>query len=309
MFHSSLVCCYLYPITRYGYPPPANETLKHLSEMKALGFQSVELEGIHGQHLIDMYEQREVIKETIHELELEIPYFCTVLPGLSSADATVREKNLKLFEKGCEIASLLGSKGVLDNGPLPPYQFPEDIPVTRHYDENVLLAASIPPHLTWDIYWKELVQIFQTVCDIAASYQLTYQVHPCLGVLCSNTDGFLYFQDAVARENLRFNVDVANQYAMKDNPLLALRRVSEYIDYIHVSDNRGDRIEHLPLQVGAIQWDPFFETLQLIDYKGHIGLDIGGAETEISDLDQAYKDTANYIESKLSQIENIGEIK
>ncbi len=31
-------------------------------------------------------------------------------------------------------------EGVLDNAPLPPYQFPAGIPVVRHYDEEVLLV-------------------------------------------------------------------------------------------------------------------------------------------------------------------------
>ena len=50
----------------------------------------------------------------------------------------------KLFEKGCSMAAFLGAEGVLDNAPLPPYQFPNDIPVVRHYEERVLLSAQFP---------------------------------------------------------------------------------------------------------------------------------------------------------------------
>ena len=38
-----------------------------------------------------------------------------------------------------------------------------------------------------------------------------------MGVLCATTDGFLNFYQAVGRENLRFNLDTANQFVLKDN--------------------------------------------------------------------------------------------
>ena len=83
----NIVCCYLYIITQYGYPPPAEQTKQYLQQMKQLGFTSVELEGIREDHLLNIYEQRRSIRETIDTLELKVPYFCAVLPGLGSADA------------------------------------------------------------------------------------------------------------------------------------------------------------------------------------------------------------------------------
>lgn len=54
-FDPWIVACYLYPITRYGYPPPAEHTERYVQELHALGFQSIELEGIHAQHLSHMH--------------------------------------------------------------------------------------------------------------------------------------------------------------------------------------------------------------------------------------------------------------
>ncbi|WP_372934412.1 sugar phosphate isomerase/epimerase family protein [Mariniphaga sediminis] len=297
-FDSSLVCCYLYPITKYGYPPAAENTLAHIEEMLNLGFSSIELEGIREQHLLQVYNLRFDIKKKLAAHQLEVPYFCAVLPGLSSADAVERKKNLELFEKGCEIARLIGAKGVLDNAPLPPYQFPKDIPVVRHYDEKVLQSAQFPQHLNWSKYWDELTDTIKTACQIAAAKGLTFQMHPCLGVLSATTDAFLYFSDAVKADNLRFNLDTANQFFVKDNLALSLLRLKDRIDYIHVSDNRGLKVEHLPIGNGEIHWDSFFETIDKMNYKGYFGLDIGGDESNISDLDQAYKTSAAYIEKR-----------
>ncbi|MEX2605152.1 MAG: sugar phosphate isomerase/epimerase family protein, partial [Gracilimonas sp.] len=250
-------------------------------------------------HLTKVHEMRHQISEKLKELELDVPYFCAVLPGLSSPDINERKLNLKLFKKGCETAAEFGSIGILDNAPLPPYLFPDDIPVVRHYHDEDILSAKFPNNLKWGSYWKQLTATYREACDIAANYNLTYQMHPALGVLASTTDAFLYFFDAVARENLRFNFDTANQYYLKDNLQLSLRRLKDHIDYIHISDNRGKKVEHLAIGEGIIRWDDFFETLDVIDFKGHFGIDIGGAESKVDDLEKAYKQAEKFIKEKL----------
>ena len=299
MLNERIVCAYLYVITKYGYPPAAADTRKYLEEMKALGFQSVELEGIRETHLGEMYDIREEVAGWAKELELSIPIFCIVLPGLSSTVESERQANLALFEKGCEVAATLGAKGVLDNAPLPPYRFPSDIPIVRHYDEDVLRAAAVPDDLDWSRYWDQLVRTYQQACDIAASRNLTYQMHPALGVLSSTTDAFLYFYDAVKRDNIRFNLDTANQFMMQDNLAFSLIRLKGLVDYIHISDNPGDRVEHLEPGKGAIDWDVFFETVDRIDYKGHFGVDVGGHESRVNDLVAAYEASGKWLENRV----------
>jgi len=298
----TIVCCYLYVISRYGYPPPAEQTVQHLIEMHDLGFQAIELEGIRENHLKEIYSYRHEIKAKIEELQLNVPYFCVVLPGLSSKNRDVRIKNLNLFEIGCQIAQLFDSRGVLDNAPLPPYQFPEGIPVIRHYDEDILQQASIPYDLNWKKYWQNMISTYQNACDIAAKYNLTYHMHPCLGVLGATSDAFLYFHDAVKRDNLRFNLDTANQFVMKENLSLAVIRLAEYIDYIHLSDNRGIKVEHLPPSKGKINWEKFFSTLNHIGFNGHIGLDIGGEESMIEKIEEEYIISAEWLEKNIKNM-------
>jgi sugar phosphate isomerase/epimerase len=296
MNNPSIVCTYLSVITRYGYPPPAENTTTYLAEMKALGFESVELEGIRRDHLLAVYDRRAEIAAKVEELGLRVPYFCVVLPELASAEQRERDAALQLFRQGCEVAALLNAKGVLDNAPLPPYVFPGGVPIVRHYDEEVLRAATLPPDLIWTTYWTDLVTTYQRACDIAAEFNLTYQMHPCLGVLAATTEGFLYLRDAVDRDNLRFNLDTANQFVLKDNLALSLRRLSDCIDYIHLSDNGGLKVEHIVPGQGAINWDVFFESLALIDFKGEIGLDIGGTESDVGEIDMAYRQAAEWLE-------------
>ena len=296
--HEDIVACYLYIITKHGYPPVAADALSHLEEYKELGFSSIELEGIRKEHLEGVYSIRTQIREKAETLGIKIPVFCTVLPGLCSPDETERAHNLELFEKGCEVAVSLGSKVVLDNAPIPPWKFPAGIPITRHYDEEVLSTATIPSDLDWDMYWDGLLDTFRNVCDIAADRGLTYHMHPCYGALVNSTDAYLLFADALKRDNLRFNLDTANQFFMKDNLFLSLIRLKDHIDYIHFSDNRGKKVEHLSMGQGEIHWERFFETLERIDYKGMFGIDVGGAESDVPDLDGAYRSSAAWLNEK-----------
>jgi sugar phosphate isomerase/epimerase len=267
--------------------------------MRELGFTSVELEGIRKEHLLEVYARRVDIKNALKEFGQTVPYFCAVLPGLSSPDARERKENLELFKKGCDLAALFNAKGILDNAPLPPYQFPDDIPVVRHYEEEVLLSAGFPANLEWASYWKALVATYREACDIAADKGLTYQLHPCAGVLSATTDAYLYFAGEVNRNNLRFNLDTANQFFLKDNLVLSLIRLADHIDYIHISDNGGHKVEHLVPGQGNIQWDHFFDTLRSIHFKGHLGIDVGGAESGITDIDAAYLETARWLEKRI----------
>ena len=98
------------------------------------------------------------------------------------------------------------------------------------------------------------------------------------------------------RHSSYFNFDTSNQFIVKDNLALALRRLKDHVDYIHVSDNGGKRLEHLEIGKGVIRWDIFFETLDLINYKGLIGLDIGGSESGVADLNKAYQNSADWLE-------------
>ena len=298
MYQKSIVCCYLYVITKYGYPPPAEDTLQHLQEIKNLGFSSLELEGIRREHLLGVFDLREKLVEKIKSLNLKVPYFCIVLPGLSAEDEHERLKNLELFEKGCEIATAIESIGVLDNAPLPPYHFPQNIPLVRHYDEEVLQAAKLSKNINWKKYWNGLIATYQQACEIAAAKKLTYHLHPCLGVMANSAESFLRFYDTVGRDNLRFTLDTANQYYLKENLLLALHSLSGLIDYIHLSDNRGKQVEHIMPGTGKIDWSGFFETLETLGFSGHIGLDIGGDESGVKDIDKAYVDAAKWVEER-----------
>ncbi len=85
---------------------------------------------------------------------------------------------------------------------------------------------------------------------------------------------------------------------------MIVKELSNYIDYIHISDNGGIRVEHLPVGGGIINWEEFFNTLDKLNFKGYLGLDIGGDESNVDDLHNAYTDSAKWIENNWLHIKN-----
>tara|TARA_R110002126_G_scaffold66963_1_gene170046 strand:+ start:4091 stop:5029 length:939 start_codon:yes stop_codon:yes gene_type:complete len=299
--NNKITIAYLYTISKYGYPPKIEDTTAHIREMASLGFSSIELEGIGHSNIEYLYENREEIVTLIKELELEVPIFCVVLPEMSSFKKKVREEQLHFFEKGCEIAKALGAEGVLDNGPLPPYNYPTDMPIKRHYTGDQLYGLPLPINLEWKSYWEELTSTFKDACDIAKKYGLQYHLHPCEGSLVSNTDSYENFSLAVNRDNLVFNLDTANQFFLKDNIALSALRLGEKITYIHISDNTGKELGHLVPEAGDIHWDSFFQSLKKIGFSGRFGIDVGGAESRVTDLNSAYNKTAIWLERQIEK--------
>lgn len=301
MFSEHITCAFLYTITRYGYPPSAEKMVDYLHEMADLGFRSVELEGIGGEHLQAVARRSPEIRQALDDRGLSLPVFCTVLPHLGSVHAAQRNRALELFRLGCETAKTLGAPAVLDNGPLVPYEFPADLPVSRHYAPDLLQRFGIPASLEWPRYRDALVETLQRACDTAASFGLAYYLHPCSGSLTETADGYLWIKQAVRRENLKFNLDVANQFYMRENLSLGVIKLAGELDYIHISDNGGSRIEHRAVGDGAIDWDQLFATLARIGFRGQLSLDIGGSETKLDDLDGAYLRSAERMEALIAK--------
>ncbi len=301
LFTRQVTCAYLYPITLYGYPPDIRDTVKHIEEMARMGFRSVELEGIGPSNIQYLHQHQEAIGEALTRYDCSLPVLCLVLPQLGAADAARQAESLEWFEMGCEVAKKLGAEGVLDNGPLLPLEYPADAPILRHYSEELLNNLGLPAGFVWKDYQASLVNTFRKACNIAAKYKLLYHLHPCEGSLITTADSFMNFADAVNCPNLFFNMDTANQFYFRDNLPLCILRLAERISYIHISDNGGNKVEHLAPGDGNIYWNSFFEALQSVNFRGNFGIDVGGAESGISDMETAYLHSAIWLQENIKK--------
>lgn len=296
-----VTCAYLYPITLHGYPPDVRETVNFIKQMADMGFVSLELEGIGSENIEYLFNDRLKIGQALQQYNCKLSVLCLVLPELGSYDADKRRIALECFEMGCRTAHALGASGVLDNGPLLPFNYPHHAPIQRHYSESYLKHLGLPTGFDWNDYQYELYQTFRKACDIAAKYQLKYHLHPCEGSLITTTDSFINFKREVDRANLFFNMDTANQFFFRDSLQWSLLRLADRISYIHLSDNRGNRVEHLRLGEGSIDWEQFFLTLKAVNYQGDYCIDVGGAESHIDNIQDAYRYSASWLEDQLKK--------
>ena len=54
-----IVCCWMFAIGKYGFPPSLPDMLKAIPEMASLGFEYVELEGVGFENLRAVIDNRE----------------------------------------------------------------------------------------------------------------------------------------------------------------------------------------------------------------------------------------------------------
>jgi hypothetical protein len=67
----NICCCWLYAISKYGYPPSMENTFRVIREMKEMGFEQIELEGVGEKNLMEVYENRAQLKSLCDTLGLE----------------------------------------------------------------------------------------------------------------------------------------------------------------------------------------------------------------------------------------------
>ncbi|NMB83617.1 MAG: hypothetical protein GYA14_17555, partial [Ignavibacteria bacterium] len=107
MVDSKIVCCYLLPITKYGYPPKAENTLDYIKEMYSLGFSSVEIEGIRETHLTKVFEMRFEIKKMIDGWRYS-DAFSAITEKLNSKDKLSDAEKKALYINLAVVLKMLG---------------------------------------------------------------------------------------------------------------------------------------------------------------------------------------------------------
>ena len=91
-------CCWMYAITKYGYPPSIEAALQALGDMSNLGFSFVEMEGVGEENMVSVHRERRNIKKRADDLGLHFVNFCPVLPEVIDMEPGRHRGGLELFE-------------------------------------------------------------------------------------------------------------------------------------------------------------------------------------------------------------------
>jgi len=91
----------------------------------------------------------------------------------------------------------------------------------------------------------------------------------------SRTDEFEVLFSQVASDRLKFVLDIAHaNFRESDNAPKFVRKFYERLGHVHLSDNFGQRDDHLPLGAGRVDYKTPIEKLKKRGYKGTVTLEI-----------------------------------
>lgn len=292
-------CCFLYAISKYGYPPKLDDLVLSLHQMKEMGFEYVELEGYHEENLMEVYNNRKMLKSTCDDLGLKVINFCPVLPGSISIDKKEREKNEDLFKYAIELANYFGCRTIQMDSYTPPVEFINGDPYKTDIEFGKEYKVKIPENFSWQTQWDAIVDGITNLNNIAKSAGLPLCMEPRVGELISNTDAVLRLMDAVKDDNFGAVLDTGHLNAQKEILPLSIEKLGKQIFFLHVSDNNSLRNDHLALGQGTIDWEAVFIALKKHKFDGYVAIDIG----HVPEIEKAYIDSKNYLEKLSEKIE------
>lgn len=268
-------CCWLYAISRYGYPPSLEKTGRALADMAEMGFTAAELEGVGEKNLKEVHAARKHLKSLCRDLGVKLMNFCPILHDVVSMDRRRRLRAVELFEIGAELAGYFGSKFVQIDSFTAPLEYRGVAPYRKAVKFNERYVVRIPAGFSWERQWAALVDGFSRCRRIAKANSLTLLVEPRVGELASNTDSMLRLLDAVGRDRFGVVLDTGHQYAQKELLPLAIMKLGGAIKYVHASDNDGLTNEHRAIGDGSIDWDGVMLALKRVGFGGYVGVDVG----------------------------------
>lgn len=280
-------CCWLYAISKYGYPPSIPDNFRALREMKALGFENVELEGVRKDNLMAVYEKRHELKKFCDDEGLHVINFCPVLPGSVSLNRKERRESQDLFQRAIEIAQLFKCATIQGDSFTPPLKFRGDSPYKESISYGKHFTVEIDPAFKWPRQWDAMVESFSFMTREAKKARLRFCVEPRVGELLSNTDAILRMMDAVDDDNFGAVLDTAHQNAQKEILALSVEKLGKRIFYVHAADNDGRVNDHVAAGRGTVDWDGVFQGLKKHKFSGYLAIDVG----MVPDIDDQYRES------------------
>lgn len=298
-------CAWLYAITKYGYPPSFEKSLKAIEEMASLGFRFIEVEIVGEKQLLEYRERYGEIKKICRDLGVEIINLCAIFPDIVSLNSSFRSRALENFKESCEICRRLDCEMIQLDSFTPPLKFIGDLPYKEAISFGRQFKVKVDPEFNWKVFWSNLVETFKICSGISEEKGLKLCLEPRVGENISNTDAMLRLLDAVGSENFGAVLDVGHLHAQKEILPLSVEKLGSKIFYVHASDNDGRDNYHLPPGRGTVDWDALVIALNKHGYRGYIAIDIGGAGYT-GDVDSDMIESKNFLEKLLSKYGLLG---
>lgn len=268
-------CCWLYVITKYGYPPSVDDTFRAVQEMAELGFHAIELEVVGPQNLQGLEERKRDLKDLCESKDLKVVNLIPVFFDLVNPRASRRKRALMYFRRGAELADFFGSPMVQLDSYHPPLRFKSDVPYEKAVSFGRRFEVEVDPRFRWEKFWAMFVDVVRACDHVAEDLDLRLCLEPRVGETVSNTDAALRLLHEVNSDNFGAVLDTGHLHAQKEMLPLSVEKLGRKIFHVHVSDNDGRDNFHLGLGKGTIDWQGTMGALRKVKFNGCIGIDVG----------------------------------
>jgi sugar phosphate isomerase/epimerase len=287
-----IVCCWMFAIGKYGFPPSLSNMLKAIPEMAALGFDYVELEGVGFENLQAVIDNREQVRDVLRGAGVKLSNFAIILPEVVSEDPAIAEPAMAAFTEGVRTAAYLGSPNVWVDSYFPPVEVASGTLMTDQIVFGQPPRIRIPAGFNWPRFWEHYVRVMKRCTNIAREHGVQLLVEPRVGELTSNSEALLRLLDAVDDDNLGVILDTAHQHAQKEMLPLSVEKLGRHIRYVHVADNDGSVNRHLVPGTGTIDWRETFLALKRQGFDGYYAVDL----EQLPDLEQCFLQGKQFLE-------------
>jgi sugar phosphate isomerase/epimerase len=291
-------CAALYPITRYGFPYSFDNYMKALDEMRAAGFDAVELE-INVD--LDLDEYRERIKEVqqkLSSLELRLSAVIMVVQQAFSTVKAAADEHVRRFDLASQFIADVGCNAACICAYMP--QEIEMVAGTEVYAGSPATQIRVPLGFDWQAFWDNAVTRFRQMAQIASARGQQLIIENRVGDFVNTSDGALKLVEDAGEPNGGLLLDVAHMHASKEYFELVVPKLGKRLMYVHLADNDGSFSHHLPAGQGNIDFLALFQTLKAAGYSGYTNVDFGGVPPD-KIWDEA-KRGREYFEGLISQI-------
>jgi sugar phosphate isomerase/epimerase len=285
-------CAWMYAIGMYGFPPRTADIYTAVREMRAMGFEYGELEGIGYENLTRVIAEKNEIRQAYRDAGVKISNFAVLLPDIISMDPAVKSKAMDHFKRGAEAAAFFESANVWIDSYFPPLELLTGVLPTKDLVYGQSMRIRIPEDFSWEAFWDDFVDTIARCTRIAHENGLPLLVEPRVGETVTNSEALLRLWDAVRDENLGFILDVAHQHAQKEMIPLSIEKLGRHMKYVHVADNDSRDNRHFPPGDGNVDWDEIFSLLARRGFEGFFAIDI----EKLPDLAGAFDRTRRFLE-------------
>jgi sugar phosphate isomerase/epimerase len=287
-----IVCAWMYAIGRYGFPPAIPDVLAAIREMKEMGFEYIEVEGIGYDNLAQVVAHRQQIRDLCDGEGLKLANFAVLLPDIISQQAKVRARAFDYFQQGIETASFLGSPYAWIDSYFPPLEVRSGIVPTEELVYGQAFRVSVPDGFDWQRFWDSFVEAVRRANAIAKKSSVGLLLEPRVGEVVTNSDAMLRLIEAVDDDNFGVILDVAHQYAQKELLPLSVEKLGRHMKYVHVADNDGKENRHFAPGEGNVDWDTLFQLLKRRRFDGFFSIDL----EKLPDLSARFMQVKRFLE-------------